>query len=471
MACLRNGQLGEARAKCAAVLSKVDDHAGLHHLMAAICHDQRETATAVVHARKAVSLRPNGVGYQRSLATCLLANREPDEAGAVVRRALEQEPDNAVLLILLGDCMFEQGCYREALAVLRRAIALDPDHVQGHMVMGSILAALGRAGEAGASFVKGLTLRPDNPLGQVNRGLALMRAGDFVRGLEAYEARWSWKCFRTRKPAVSAPRWQGEDLPGGRILLWSEQGIGDTIQYARYAALVRERCDHVTLAVTRRAHRLLSSVPGVVSVIEPADDAGQRDFFDAWVPTMSLPWLFGTTVETIPSQTPYLRAPEPANALIRERLYVSGLKVGFCWCGNPSHRHDRHRSMAFDQLAPLVGHPGITAFRLQRDVRERDHEALALLAEIEPEGGDLADVASAIAGLDLVVTVDTSIAHLAGALNVPCWLMLPYVSDFRWLEGRADPPWYPSVRLFRQPQPADWQAVVDEVRSALDAFV
>jgi len=213
----------------------------------------------------------------------------------------------------------------------------------------------------------------------------------------------------------------------------------------------------------------LSTAPGVDAMVTADSKSLDGEVFDAWVPAMSLPLILGTTVETIPDDVPYLTPPEATHPAISERLNVDGFKVGFAWTGNADHRHNRHRSIPADALRPLVDMEGVAAFRLQRAVNSRNayDDGALKLSDLEPDDGDLADAASAVAGLDLVITVDTSIAHLAGALGKPCWILLSFASDYRWLTERDDSPWYPSVRLFRQPEPGDWRSVIEVVKDAL----
>jgi tetratricopeptide (TPR) repeat protein len=466
---LKNGKYLEAQSICASILQVEPGKADVLHIMAASLHDAADYELAGEYIDRAIEAEPANPAQFRTKARILLEIDDLDGAFAAAKRAVELAPRNANLLSAMADICYERADYRAAVPYLRRALACNPDHAPAHMVMGNVLAALVRFEESDACFQRCDVLRPSQPQNWVNRGLALMRAGALQRGLEAFEWRWKWEKFSTRRPPVAAPRWRGEKLSGGKILLWAEQGLGDTLQHVRFAAWLREHCDEVVLTGGKRTWRLLSTAPGVDRMITVDRESLDHEAFDAWVPAMSLPLIKGTTIETIPCEVPYLTPPATTHPVVAERLQVDGLKVGCAWTGNAEHRHNRHRSIPADALRPLTEMEGVTAFRLQREVDSRNaYDSGGLeLKDLEPDDGDLADAASAVAGLDLVITVDTSVAHIAGALGKPCWILLSYASDYRWLTGRDDSPWYPSVRLFRQPEPGDWKSVIEAVKAAL----
>ena len=466
---LQKGESKHAETICTAILKAEPDNAGVHHLMAAVLHDKGDYDASRTHVERAVELEPDNPLFLRTKATVLVECGEPVLACETAQRAVALAPNEPTLLTSLADTYFEQADYRKAISAARRSIALDPNHAQGYMILANGLSALARFEECDANFQRCIALRPDSPLDRINRSLALMLAGDLERGLVEYEWRWKWKRFPVRKPPVNAPRWEGEELQNGRILLWSEQGLGDTIQFIRYAKMLRERCGEVVLVNRERTARLLGTASGVDRVLDPNNGGWDPNGYDAWVPTMSLPRIFGTTLDTIPSETPYLSPPKEVHPVIKERLDVEGLKVGFAWTGNAAHRHNRHRSIPAEALKPLAELEGIVPFRLQREVGTTlaYGDGGLVLRDLEPDDGDLADGASAVNGLDLVITVDTSVAHLAGALNKECWILLSFAPDFRWLRDRPDSLWYPSVRLFRQPSPGDWESTVEQVRLAL----
>jgi hypothetical protein len=267
------------------------------------------------------------------------------------------------------------------------------------------------------------------------------------------------------------PRWTGaEPLAGKTVLSHAEQGFGDTIQFIRYAPLVAARGARVIVEAPKSLKGLVLAVEGVSGVFARGEPAPACDLH---CPLMSLPLVFGTTLETVPSKAPYLEAPMDRVAVWRERLPQKPLRVGMAWTGNPTHRNDRHRSIALERIAALSSDPDIQFIGIQKDIRENDAKALHNYPGVVSLGAqlqDFSDTAAVISLLDLVISVDTSVAHLAGALGKPVWIMLPYSGDWRWmLEGETSP-WYPTARLFRQPAPGDWDSVLERVRCELSFF-
>ena len=322
------------------------------------------------------------------------------------------------------------------------------------------------------AYDRAIVLNPDYPGAHYNKALAQLLAGDYEAGFKAYEWRWRWERFPSTRPQLAAPRWEGEPRRRETVMLWGEQGTGDVIQFVRYAAMANPLCGRVVVACQSSLHRLIASAPGVDGVLERGarEDGGRP--IAAWAPLLSLPRLLGTTLETVPSTVPYLAPPTGAVETWRHRLAGPGLKVGLTWAGNPKHRNDRNRSLPLAALTALARVPGVRLCALQKGPQAVEAESPPPGMAIEALGpalGDFAETAAAIAVLDLVIAVDTAVAHLAGALGRPVWCLVPYAPDFRWLLGRADSPWYPSLRLFRQPAPGDWPAVIDAVATALGA--
>jgi hypothetical protein len=322
--------------------------------------------------------------------------------------------------------------------------------------------------EALASYTEALALEPENVDANFNAAVTRLCMGDYRNGWKQYECRWRRKDLGAQRGAYSQPIWDGEqDLSGKTVLFHAEQGLGDSIQFVRYAPLAAARGAKVVLAVQPPLKMLMCSVPGVSGVFT---DGEMLPDFDLRCPMMSLPLAFGTELATVPAHIPYLRPLEERLVQWRPRLPQTGrLRVGLCWAGNGIHLNDRNRSVPLARFAQLFAVPNVDFVSLQKDVSEteaailREHGVIQLGQEFK----DFADTAAVVAMLDLVIAVDTSVAHLAGAMGKAVALLLPYSPDFRWLLHRTDSPWYPSMRLFRQTSIGDWDGTIERVRREL----
>ncbi|MGJ4941212.1 tetratricopeptide repeat protein [Bradyrhizobium sp. HKCCYLS1011] len=397
--------------------------------------------------------------------------RRYEEAFEAGKRAHALAPHDPDIANSFGCVLQNLGRYDEAVAVFDKAIAIRPDFADFHNHRGTSLAELHRFEEAFASFERAIALKPDLADAHWNAALFRLLVGDFTHGWAARE--WGRKCravgFVDR--TFDAPLWLADaPLAGKTILLHSDEGLGDTIQFCRYATMVAEQGARVLLEVDAVLQPLLAGVAGVAQCLARGRDAVPA--VDYHCPLSSLPLAFATRLETIPSAPSYLRLPSDDRVQIwRDRLGSRDrLRVGLVWCGNPAHLNDHNRSMPLSALAPLWD-ADAQFISLQKEPRPADRTFLATRGDIlDPtaEVGDFVDTAALISCLDLVITVDTSVAHLSGALGKPTWIMLPFTPDYRWLLNRDDSPWYPSVRLFRQDASRDYARVVTRVRAALD---
>lgn len=382
-------------------------------------------------------------------------------------RALALDPRNVEVLSNRGAALRSLDRPLDALADYDRAIALAPAHAPAHTNRGVALAALNRFAEAREAYDRALALAPADTRARYNRALARLVQGDLAGGFGDHEARWTGSDTQRGPREMGAPQWKGEDIAGRTILLHAEQGLGDTIQFARYVPMVAARGANVVLEVHAPLVPLLAQLEGAGRIVERG---APLPGFDLHCPLMSLPLVFGTTLDSIPSTVPYLRAPAGHVERWRARLgAVTRPRVGLAWSGSLALRNDRNRSIALARFARLRG-LGLEWVSLQKEIREGDQAALGAgprLATFAQELADFRDSAALVELMDVVVTVDTSIAHLAGAMAKPVWLLLPFSPDWRWLLGRADSPWYPTMRLWRQPRPGDWDAVLADVESAL----
>jgi len=438
------------------------------------CPEQAE-----IYLRKAFALNPNQV--ETLVSWCQFRAAEGDQAGAWgwLRWALARDPDHTEAINMHGILLHNEGRFEEAIPVFERAETLG--HRAAASNRGNSLLDLGRMDEALRAHELAVESEPASPGAIYNLSLTRLRMGDWKQGWRDYEARWSFREVHRNPMVFRQPRWQGEPLEGGRILLHAEQGLGDCIQFCRYATLVAERGGEIILQVREPVERLMASLAVVhtgQAVIAPLGI--EPPAFDLECPLMSLPAVFGTTTETVPWPGAYLGA-EPELVFDKRKQFPSihpdkrsakkQLRVGIAWAGNPNYRADRRRSTELATLLPLLRTSGITWISLQKG------PAAEQLADLPGDifvwdgssgESDLAEAAALIATLDLVITTDTCIAHLAGAMAKPVWIMLPHLGDWRWMQKIETTPWYPTVRLFRQSTPGDWDGVLRRVIGELN---
>jgi tetratricopeptide (TPR) repeat protein len=462
-------------------------------------------------ARRSLELKPDLVDGLTNLSFCLTDAGQLEEALSVARRGVEIAPREAEVHLALGYALKALDRLEESIAAHEKAIDLDPDNAEAFNNLAGAFHLVDRFDEAIAACRRAIELRPNQARGYSNLSLLLMESGDLsgatktcrdaiADGHEDGALKWNlaflllklgqleegWVLNEFRhygcKPYVpprtfSEPRWDGSPLGSRTILLHAEQGIGDTIQFVRYAPMVAGRGGRVILDCPRALHQLLKGFAGVseLTCLSVPGAVQAAPLFDVECPLMSLPLVFGTTLETIPATVPYL-FPDPERAArwkSRVGSLEQSLKVGIVWAGNPAHENDRRRSIAPSLLTPLARIANVRLFSLQMAARKGPAAgAPAVAAEMgmidwTAELPDFADTAALLANLDLLISVDTAVAHIAGAMGKPVWLLIPPSSDWRWLTERTDTPWYPTMRLFRQRKMGDWPSVIDEVAAAV----
>jgi Tetratricopeptide repeat/Glycosyltransferase family 9 (heptosyltransferase) len=416
-------------------------------------------------------VRPN---YAEALSNRGMTLRELnrfEEALENYDRALIARPEFAKALSNRGNVLHELTRFDEALASFDRALRVDPEHAEALSNRGVTLHALKRFEEALLNFDRALQLRPSHADTHYNEALCRLLNGDFERGWEKAEWRWETEHTADKKRNFSQPLWLGSnDIAGKAILLHGEQGFGDMIQFCRYVPLVAERAGRVILEIPEPLHELMHTLSGAVRIISRVDPLPH---FDMHCPLLSLPLAFRTELKTIPSACPYLHAS--AQTILRwDARLGQGTRprIGLVWSGRPTHKNDRNRSVKLHTLLPLL-EVDATFVSLQRDLRADDKATLENQKNVIHFGDELrdfSDTAALISNLDLVISVDTSVAHLAGALSKPVWILLPFIPDWRWLLDRDDSPWYPTARLFRQDHTRVWDDVVARVREAIVSF-
>jgi hypothetical protein len=411
--------------------------------------------------------------YALHLAAAIAARRgEWDECIRRASRALEVQPGHAEVLANRGTALRMLNRFDEALADYDRALAAAPRSPEALNNRGVALAAMNRHAEAIESYSRALASKPDYHRARYNRALSRLATGDLERGWADHEARWHGSDVRIAERTFAQPRWTGREDPAGKtVLLHSEQGLGDGIHFSRYARLVHERGARVVLEAYPPLAPLLAQLPYVDAVVALGEALPPFDYHS---PLISLPLVFGTRLDTIPPQAPLLAAPSDRLGQWRARLGdKTGPRVGLAWSGSTWLRNDHNRSIALSRFGGIRAAPA-AFFALQKEIRDADREALESgsgVRHFERELDDFRDTAALVALMDVVITVDTSIAHLAGAMGKPVWILLPFSPDWRWLLDRDDSPWYPSARLFRQQRPLDWNSVLDRVATELQAFL
>jgi tetratricopeptide (TPR) repeat protein len=467
----RLSRMNEAEAAFRSALKARPDYsAALNNLGVILVNSRRYAEGAELFAR-AAALRPKDTATLINLANAYLAMEQYEQAITVYRRCLLVDPNVSHAQQNLGVALRAVGRTDEALAYFHQAASIQPRNPDALDNFATALRDAGRYDEAAGTYRRALKLNPIHPSAHWNLSLLLLQRGDFGAGWEEYDWRLrmgdsGYDRLRKHHPILAQPRWDGADPAGKRLYLFAEQGFGDTIQFARYLPLLAQRGARITLACHKNLVDLLRDVEGVEQCV-PMEQPPPP--FDAHCPLMSLPLIFKTTLQTIPADVPYLRA-DPARAT-RWRDRLAGdrrRKIGLVWAGR--RKPDPRRSMLLAELAPLSNLPNVHWISLQKgDAAAEVHASPAGLSVTDwaHELKDFSDTAALMANLDLVITIDTAAAHLAGAMGKPVYVLLPKFATWRWLLDRDDSPWYPTMRLFRQNKPGDWQSAIARLIGAL----
>jgi tetratricopeptide (TPR) repeat protein len=439
---------------------------------AKLLSDLKRYEEAVAYYDRSEKVEPGRVALYQARGLCLMRAMRFEEAVADYSRALQLDPRHAETHCNLGIVHLRFGRYDEAHASFDRALALSPNFVTAMNNKAFALGEQHRFDEAFALYAKSLAVDPDNATTRWNVAMLQLLTGDFEAGWAGREVRWAANVVAGRN--FTQPIWLGqESIAGKTILLHADEGLGDTIQFVRYAPMVAALGARVILEVPGAVHSLLTGMPGVSQDLPRGSP--MMPAFDVHCPLSSLPLALGTRLDTIPAPPAYLPAvPQARREEWQSRLALNDrFRVGLVWSGNPAHQNDHNRSMALEALAPILDLDA-TFVSLQKEPRDQDKEFLRARADIVDISEHLTDfvaTAALVSCLDLVITVDTSVAHLAGALGRPVWIMLPFAPDFRWLLDRDDSPWYPTMRLFRQNETRDYAAVVSRIRTALQDLI
>jgi len=442
--------------------------------LGAVLQAQGKLDEAIAQYRQALALKPAYPEAHNNLGNVLKKQGKQVAAAAQYRQAILHKPDYAEAYNNLGEVLAEEDKWEEAVAQYRRAVALKPVYAEAYYNLGNALKAQGKLEEAIECYCKALSVNPDLAEAHWNKALTLLRTGNFMEGWREYE--WRWQCAQSKASQrdFSQRLWDGQDLAGQTILLHAEQGFGDTVQCIRYVPLVAKRGGQVIVECQPELKSLFESgVQGMTGIVARG---GRLPDFDVQAPFLSLPLIFETTIDSIPAKVPYI-VPSPKRVTVwhvKRELQGDTFKIGLAWAGLSSHQNDRSRSCPLKMLAPLATVRGVTWYSLQKGEgasQAADPPEGVTLIDMTAELTDFTETAALMSHLDLVISVDTAVAHLAGAMGKPVWTLLPFVSDWRWLLNRDDSPWYPTMRLFRQKSPGDWHGTVACVVEALQNMV
>jgi FkbM family methyltransferase len=503
------GELDEAISACRGAIAAKPGDANNHIQLGDVLGKRGDTDGAIESYEQAIALRPDNPRGHFGLAYGWQVKGRLDQAIEGYRRTLALDPQLVAAHVNLGAVLLEKGRVDEAIAACRRAIELKPENAQYHSNLGNALREAGdingaivhyqQAAELEPSYAevnvnwalalrdkgmlnaaiecnrKAIVLRPDYAEAHFNLSLLLLAAGQFVEGWQEYEWRWKGGVKELTPPQLKGPQWQGEDLTGKTLLLHAEQGLGDTLQFARFVPLLAARGARIILVVPRELVALMRWLPGVAMVVAGGEKVPNYHFH---LPLMSVPAVLGTIEQDLAAQIPYLSTDPDRVRVWRDRLGPHGFKLGIVWQGRPDVKIDRGRSVPLPAFAPMASLLGIRLISLQRkhgldqiDELPEGMTVETLGAEFDAGSDAFLDTAAVMMSLDLVITSDTSVAHLAGALGRPVWIVLKQIPDWRWQFERVDSPWYPSARLFRQRWAGDWDEVFARIAKELNPLV
>ncbi len=492
MAAHRAGALDVAETKYRSVLELSPDHADALHLLGTVLHQRGDNRAAKPLMEKAIAVNPDAASYQNSyglvlralnqsseacqawaqalklspgyldahnnLGMTLAEMKQFDNAETVLRVGLEEKPDSTMLRTSLGRTLLLKDDVGRAVTEFQNVLDADPAHVSALNNLGVALNLIGDRAGARSAYERALAADPDHVDAHFNYSHLLLTEGDFENGWRHFE-------WRLRRPdygrKFDVPLWRGEPLNGRTILLWSEQGLGDAVQFIRYAPMVAAQGGTVVVECRKPVIRLFEQIAALSGVFENREAKG----YDLHIPMMSLPSVFKSDLDSIPGTVPYVEGLEPSPVPASD----GALKVGLAWAGNPGYSRDKHRTRALEEFAPLADVPNVEFFGLQTGPAGKQAPPPGMVfTDLVEDVLDFHDTARIMLDLDLVISVDTAMAHLAGALGLPVWVLLYKASDWRWLLDRDDSPWYPTMRLFRCED--DWPALFGDVASALQRF-
>lgn len=499
-----SGDLKKAGQLCQKILKHDPNHFEALFNFGNILKDLGKYTEALYNYSRAIRIRPNFPEVYYNLGLTLIKIGKYRAAEHSFELAIKMNPDFAEAYYYLGITQKDQEKIKDAIKNFSHAIQLNPEFTEAHNELGLALKRVGKYEQSEQVFRKILRLNPNYAIAYNNLANLLQKQGRFSEALSYsnhaldlvpnfYEALFSrsllyllkgnfekgwlgfeyrWKLIDIHKKRFDKPQWRGESLNGKTIFLWAEQGLGDTIQFIRYVSLIKKCSGTVVVRCHPYLLEILSSIEGIDRLISKDEEAPDFDFH---IPLLSLPGIFKTTLDTIPSDIPYINSPPEYKDKFHEILnqHEKLFKIGIVWGGNPRNINDHNRSCRLQYFQPLLKLDNVSVFSLQKGPQAKKLTEY-LNGNIHNIGSllhNFADTAAVVMNLDLVITVDTAVAHLAGALGKTVWVLLPFYPDWRWMLDRNDSPWYPTMRLFRQSKPGDWKGVFDQVKEALNKMI
>ncbi|MBF0454289.1 MAG: tetratricopeptide repeat protein [Magnetococcales bacterium] len=456
------------------VFTREPNHPDALFILGMVAHKSNNTPLAIQLIEKSLNEKPQQPHVLFHLSTVLQSCGRIKDAEIRLAQVLKIDPTMAMAHINLGNICYGKGEPSQALTHYVEALEREPDNPTAHYNVGVIAQNYGDHTMALNHLEKAIEGNPNSATAHMARAFSLLMTEQFEEGWKEYE--WRWKLPDHSPRICPAPRWQGEEMEGGkRLYLYTEQGFGDAIMCARYIPWVRESGAYVILECKPELAQLFkdSNIADRVVIREEGDETAPNFTYEYHLPLMSLPGLFTTSLATIPQNVPYLK-PKPSLAtewrLRLDREKGPELKVGICWSGNPNATANKGRACTFKDFLPITQVPGVRFFSIQKgkpagELYHTQHEQVVV--DLDPVLTDFAQTTACLCNLDLLISTDTAVVHLAGAIQTPCWVILHTASEWRWLQKRTDSPWYPSTTLFRQQKQDNWSSVVEQVKQAL----
>lgn len=469
------GKLDEGIEQCRKAIEINPNLAEAYSNLSLLLKEKGELDEAIELCYKALEINPNNLNALNNLGNALQDKNELETAIDVYQKLLQEQPDNAKALSNLANALQKQDALEQAIESYKKALEVQPNYALAYNNLGNAYLRKGDVDQAIENYQKAIDNDPDYPEARFHIGMAYLLKGELEVGFANYEYRWQMKEFieKNGKPQFDEPKWEGQQLNGETVLVVNEQGIGDRIQFIRYASLIKARGGRVLYECPKIFYRLFATFKDIDFLIP---EGSPRPKFDYYIHIQSIPAVVNTNLTNIPAQIPYLFTPiDNSQSIIdiTDSIDKKHIKVGLVWASSLTHKTSPRRSVPLSLLQELLDIENVQFFSLQKEMKDEDKELLHTLKiiDLKDELNDFADTATAIDRLDLVISVDTAVAHLAGAMGKPVWIMLPFMPDWRWMLHQDYSPWYPTARLFRQSQSKNWQTVLQSIKQSLSSFV